>query len=198
MKRFWKTLSAGFTNHPDYKAAMKFKETFEPKVEHDYSWVLNYAESIYSRLETTFRELDSKADSIIKYLGGGGGLLTLGAIAGVSQQEISSMTYLILWGIPPAVFAMVSIVFAAIARSPTRTHHPPSVEGAVKYAEHFKDKSAEAAFLGQWHVTCEGMRLAAQRKSWWVKYSTLGFAGAVAALILSLGAVVYELVIATH
>jgi len=164
---------------PDYRKAVEFEETFTPHSDRDYDWVWTYASENFGRLETMYKDLDSKADSIIRYLGGGTGLVTLGAIATISKETAP----IVLWMVPSVLIALAAIVFAARARVPVKTPFPPSVEGAVKYVNAF-DQQAKDTFLGQWHLTCEAMRLAIREKAWGVKWATRLFTLALTTLLL--------------
>ena len=61
---------------PAYQKAHEFKDSYSPKEQVDYDWVQDYARLIYDRFQQADESLDAKAESIIKLLGGGTGLLT--------------------------------------------------------------------------------------------------------------------------
>lgn len=151
----------------EYLDAHNFKNSFRPRDETDYTWVAEYAQIVYTRLDQADQTLDSKADALIRVLGGGAGLLTLGMVANIAKL---SGPVVFALGIALA-FALASICFAALARLPRETFLPPSIAWALTYADAYGMK-ASAQFLAQWHLTCEGMRLLVRAKSLYVKYAT--------------------------
>ena len=172
--------------HNDYQRAVEFKEGFTPKEGCDYKWIWSYAEQLLERLETTYRELDGKADSIIRYLGGGVGLLTIGAIASISKDN----AFVVGWTIPSFLTALAAIWCAARARTPSSTQIPPPIDGAIKYAEAYSEE-AQSTFLAQWHLVCVGARIAILAKASYVQWATGLFFVTVAGLSLPLFAAVH-------
>ena len=180
--RDWLNRRIGVTIHgdPDYQKAHEFKDTFSPKEGVDYDWIEDYARLVYDRFDKAEQTLDAKAESIIKFLGGGTGLLTFGAIVNIQKL-----------GLPVAValgisllLAVVAIAIAAWVRLPRQTFLPPSVGWALAYANFYQD-AARSKFLAQWHVACEGMRLAVDVKARTVKIAMRWTLGALLALALS-------------
>ena len=84
------------TEHDAYKEAVRFKEKWEPEDEVVYDWTVEYAKDCYTRMETTFRYMDEKADSLIKYLGGGTAAVTLGTLA-----TVNGANYLLACAVTP-------------------------------------------------------------------------------------------------
>src|SRR5207249_4332507 len=74
----------------DYKAALDFYRKFQQQEGVDYSGVLAYARDLYDRHDKTDKLLDEKADSIIKYLGGGSALVTFGALLSIKSDNTNS------------------------------------------------------------------------------------------------------------
>ena len=153
--------------NPDYARAHRFKNAFIPQEGVDYGWVRTYVRESYGKLEQADQNLDNKAESIIKLLGGGSGLLSIGAIVNLSRLSGWVAVCLLI----SLVFALAGIVFAARVRVPSQTFLPPSIGWAIRYAEVYKG-AAEDTFLAQWHLASEGTRLALRVKSAWVKYAT--------------------------
>src|SRR5204863_6890606 len=77
--------SLGYRRHAEYQKAVNYREQFTPKEGINYSWVCQYSRESYEWLHQIFTSLDEKADSVIKHLTGGTGLLALGAIGLISQ-----------------------------------------------------------------------------------------------------------------
>jgi hypothetical protein len=104
----------------------------------------------------------------------------LGAILNVSKL-----------GLPVAIGLGVSLLLALIAigtaawvRVPRQTFLPPSVGWALAYADFYGD-DARDKFLAQWHLACEGVRLAVRAKARGVRVATWWAAAAILALTLS-------------
>ena len=174
-------VEAQILSHPDYENAIKFKDTIDPKDGIDYEWVLEYAKYQFDRADRLYKELDDKANDIIKYLGGGTGLFTLAAIFNTTPQRLS----VILASIPAFLLALVAVALAARARQPNPAREPPSIKGAYGFAEHFKNaKLAQAGFIGQWHATCEGMHLAIKAKGERVQHATRFYVWAIVSLAI--------------
>jgi hypothetical protein len=168
-----------FDNDPTYVEAKNFAKTIEPEGGKDYGWVAEYAKDLYDRLARANKDIDEKANDIVKYLGGGSGLFALGAIA----KTDASNAIMLFYAIPSFVIAVCAIVCAAAVRRPMGIDLPPSVEAAFDYASHY-DMTARAAFLGQWHVACQYLVLVNGYKAKLVKLATWLFVGAIALLIL--------------
>src|SRR5438093_6944908 len=84
LRQKWNSLSLArwkgdlpFHQHADYTAATEFRKNFTPLEgdEHDYDWVTDFAKFSYEKIHDGFDKLDEKADSIIRYLGGGSALV---------------------------------------------------------------------------------------------------------------------------
>ena len=151
----------------EYASAHRFKNAFTPQQGVDYHWVQTYAREIYRRLDEADQVLDAKAESIIKLLGGGTGLLSVGAIVNLPRLSGPVAACLLI----ALVLALAGIVIAARVRVPSQAFLPPTTGWAVRYAESYGD-AAEDMFLGQWHLASEGRRLALRAKAIGVKYAT--------------------------
>lgn len=179
-KRANKLSPSKIQDDPAYQSAHRFKDTYSPKEGVDYDWVEDYAKLVYDRFDKTDEALDAKAESIIKVLGGGSGLVTLGAILNLPKL-----------GLPVAIglgisvlLAFVAIGIAAWVRVPRQTFLPPSVAWALKYADFYED-AARSKFLAQWHLACEGVPLAVRAKARGVRVAMWWAVAALAALTLS-------------
>ncbi|MFH1920580.1 MAG: hypothetical protein ABIP48_11920 [Planctomycetota bacterium] len=89
---------------PAYQKAHEFKNIFSPTEGVNYDWIEDYARLIYDRFDQADQTLDAKAESIIKVLGGGTGLLTLGAIINLPKL-----------GLPVAIALAFSVLLALVA-----------------------------------------------------------------------------------
>ena len=176
------TILARIAAEPSYDAAKTFQKNIEPQDGVEYAWVWAFAKDQYARLESICKGVDEKANDILKYLGGGAGLLTLAVLANVTARNY----YVFLLAVPSLVLALISIAFAAKARRPIKTLVPPDVKGAFEYASYYKKEStAMAAFIGQWHFACEGLRLVTEAKAARVKVATSFYVWAISSLALA-------------
>lgn len=170
-------------DNTEYRIAREFKETFEPKGEIDYEWILGYSKDIYDRSLEIYKELDDKANDIIKYLGGGTGIFTLAVLANIKIDNV----FLVACVIPSFLCALLSIFFACLARKPNPVKTLPSIRSAIEYAESDETKKrSDFYFLGQWHLVCEGVDLAVKLKSKRVTWATWLFFWSIALLLVPL------------
>lgn len=165
----------------EYLKALDFEERIQPIEGVDYEWAWDYAKGAYDRLATIYSKLDEKADGIIKYLGGGAGLFTIGMLTNLDKIPAAYLA----WSIPAVIVAVLSVIVANLARKPNDSSLPPSVESAFRYADSF-NKTAKASFLGQWHLACEGMRLAVETKALRVTWATWLYVASIALLLVPL------------
>lgn len=159
----------------EYRLAYQHLLKFEPKPEVDYGWAIDYAERHFERLWSVHEALEEKAEAVIKIFASGGALLALGAIAGIEKFSLVSGLFWSL-GLLLALFAVLS---AGKVRYPKTTFMPPSAAWTASIAEE-RGKQARAAFIAQWHLASEGLRLGSARKAAALKRAMLfGFAALV-------------------
>jgi hypothetical protein len=117
--------------------AEDFARKMQPKLaDEEHKWTTDFAKTSFEQLHAVFDSLDTKADAIIKYLGGGTALVTLGTIATVTPQN----AWLVLLLLPSVCCALVSVRYAVLTRIPTTTTFPPTVKDAYDFAEAYGDK----------------------------------------------------------
>jgi lysylphosphatidylglycerol synthetase-like protein (DUF2156 family) len=116
----------------------------------------------------------------MRLLGGGSGLLSLGAIVNLSKIGVATLSVLVVG----LVLALFAVAIAASVRVPRNTLLPPSIAWALEYVGAYNDQSRNR-FLAQWHLACEGMRLSIRAKAWGVKVATWLGVASVAAVALS-------------
>jgi len=167
------------TSDPKYKEAITFKASFEPLEKVDYEWVNKYAEYTYQQLHGTFKYIDEKADSIIKYLSGGTAIVAIAAVANVTSDN----AVLVLLLLPAFLCALFAIFLASSVRVPSPTTAPPDVKTAIDYADAY-DVQGQATFLGLWHATCEGLAIVNERKAEKVMLATRFYVASIALLIV--------------
>lgn len=151
----------------EYQDAYEFKCNFIPEDEADYDWVSDYAKQNFEQFQLADQTLDAKAESIMKVLGGGSGLLSIGAIINLPKIDL----YVAITIFVSLVFALLAVGFAALVRVPRNTFLPPSVAWALDYVRAY-DKDARNRFLAQWHLVCEGSRLSLRAKAKGVRNAT--------------------------
>jgi len=173
-------LGTQIDSDPAYEAAEEFNKSLAPTEGAKYEWVWDYAKFQFERADRLHRDLDDKANDIIKYLGGGTGLFTLAALANMTPQNV----WVIFASLPAFALALISIALAARARYPNPTKEPPAIKSAYMYAEHLEDKTAKIRFIGQWHLTVEGMHLAIKAKAVRVKLATKCYVWAIVSLAI--------------
>ena len=189
MPEFIQTISRAWQPAPVgrsklFKDTQSFKDNAEPIKDKDYSWAWDFAEAQFDRLFAISKELDEKANDIIKYLGGGTGLFALAMLSKIEPENF----WLLKWTIPSFALAIVSILFAVLVRKPTTTYTPPSVEAAFKYVGYFEDANmAKGAFLGQWNRACVGVSLTNEIKADRVFAATWFFFLAITSLAIPIG-----------
>jgi hypothetical protein len=148
-----------YHDHPEYKKAQAFRLTFAPG-EGDYAWLIDYAKARYEAMNRIFQTLDEKADSLIKYLGGGTALVTFGTLAGVNFFN----AWLPFALLPSVVCAVVAVSWAISARTPTPVPNMPSVPSIQGYQPYFKER-AEAALVSSWEECAVSLELINQTKA---------------------------------
>src|SRR5207249_532630 len=74
-------------HHEAYKKAELFCKTPWVRKTWDYSWVRDYAKERLKQFDQNFDSLDGKADSIIKYLGGGTGIIAIASFLSSSPNK---------------------------------------------------------------------------------------------------------------
>jgi hypothetical protein len=132
-----------YEQSPDYQQALEYYRAFKKQDEVDYSVVIAYARELHEKYDKTDKVLDEKADSIIKYLGGGSALVTFGALVSIKAENPWSC---ILGGVAlvcllPALACAINAVRHAIhVRRPRSAATLPHVKFAVEMAEYNKKK----------------------------------------------------------
>jgi hypothetical protein len=163
-----------------YATAVAFMGSAAAKENAEYKWVLDYAKGLWEYRNKVFVSLDEKAESIIKYLGGGTGLFALGALAKVD----TSNNYIAFSALPAIGAALLAILFALLSKMPSAFPGLPAVKEAKECADDLEtENAATGAFLGQWNYACEMARLVCGRKARRIAWAT-GFAYVSLSLLL--------------
>jgi hypothetical protein len=162
-KQFLKILPAepsdDFEKSEDYKAALNYYREFQQREDVDYSAAISYARELYDRYDKTDKLLDEKADSIIKYLGGGSALITVGTLISIKGDNYSSCVLAIVAIVsllPSLACAIYAVSNAIQGRRPRASGSLPPVKFAVEIAEYNKSKEKiEPSLWLIFHPICE-------------------------------------------
>lgn len=173
-------LPASVLNHHDFQSAVHLVREIEPGDEIDYGWVCEHAALVWQDCDKSWNDLDAKADGIIRYIGGGTGLFTLGVLASVNPNNV----LLIVWAIPAVICGLASILFASMARKPSWRPSPPEITEAINYVHDTEKDQPQARFLSQWHMACVAMRIVSNKKATLIEVSTWLYLAAIALLLL--------------
>lgn len=163
-----------------YIEALSFARNYKPKPETDYGWVMDYADSEYKRLEDTLNFLDSKADSLIRYMGAGSGIIAL-----VFTYVLSVNTW---WSavqvLPTLIMFFISMAYAGRARAPEKMPTPLHTAGAIKYAHAYPASVARASFAAMTGTAAIGLNIAITEKARLVRWAFRWFIYGVFWLVL--------------
>ena len=141
----------------------------------DAEWIVEHAKAKFTEGVAAWETLESKANSLIRYLGGGGGLLAFGTAFSVSGDKSSPL----LWAGPAIFMAIVGMLCAMAAISPGDYPVVDKANRAVGCARKYGDKSSSIFFIGQYHLAAVRMQTAVAYKAKWVKRATWCYVSAV-------------------
>jgi len=149
-----------FEDTAEYKQSVELWQKFEMKEQVDYKPVVEYATRLAESYERTDKSLDDKADSIVKYLGGGTAIITAGVLLGIKTDSTRGciLSLVAITCLAPSYYFTIRAVRAAInARRPQNQAALKSVSFAIEMAEHHKEQSKfEPNFYMIFHPICEG------------------------------------------
>jgi len=137
----------------EYKAALEYYQKFKHQEGVEYGTALEYARSLFDRYDKADKGLDEKADSIIKYLGGGSALITIGTLLSIKPDSPLNLIFALvaLVCLVPSIHAATrALHYAIMARKPRASATLPSVKFAVEMAEYHKTK--EMIELNLWLI----------------------------------------------
>jgi hypothetical protein len=168
----------------DFKASEKFAADLKVKEEVDYGWVERHALEEFRLCESRIDKIESKADSLIKYLGAGSGIAALLAAHAPAAQVI------------PTLLLLLAALFVAI-RALQPGEHPslPKTKLAFEFAEYHKPKEATACFAAKINAASVGMAISARNKADCVRWAFWFF---LMALVWLVGYAAYSAISAAH
>ncbi len=173
MKNIFKRLLSGnlrgaIEAEPAFKEAQEFSKKYEPNHKVDYDWVRTHATEEFRYAESRVATIESKADSLVKYLGAGSGIVAL-LLANKPMWQV----------VPTLILVLLALLMAVFALQPAEHPMLPKTKTALEYADKFVDgKQAIASFAAKTAVATTGMAIAAERKANRVRWAFwLFFAG---------------------
>ena len=150
-----------------------------------------YARESIERAYKIYGDLDNKANELIKYLGGGAGILTAASLLTIREDH----AWIYLYFAPALLSSLVSAFFAVLARKPNRVSLPPSIEDAFKIASTARTgETGRAAMIGPLHLVYESLQIANQIKSSRVQYATWWFFSTLVMLLVTMLGVALRLI----
>lgn len=156
----WFCCPQGLDGQKDYEEARTYKNAFRPKSGVKYGWVSAFGKDAFLMDLQAYRAIDDKADAMLRYVAGGIGVAAFASVINVSKDNV----WIFVLSIPSFMAAMRSVYFAIKARTPVEVPFPPGISNAIRFAEEYGE-TAEAQFLGQWHMMHEGMDIVLAAKS---------------------------------
>jgi len=138
----------------EFKDAQKFGQEYEPKDDVDYDWVRSHASEEFRCGEARITAIEAKADSLIKYLGAGSGIVAL-LVATAPKWQV----------IPTLAFLLLALLMAITALTPSEHPMLPRTSTALKFADEFQGKKAVGSFAAKTATATAGMAIAARHKA---------------------------------
>jgi hypothetical protein len=126
----WLPMDKLIESDQDYQAAREFAVSYRGKPGVDYAWVYDYARREYDIVAEGVKAVESKADTVVQYLGGASGALTL-----VSAFMADKSWELALLTVPSVVAALLAFEASLGARRPEKTPGPPATKHALELAD---------------------------------------------------------------
>jgi len=162
LKRLWDGtwIQERVENNPSYRSAVKFSDDYEPKADRDYKWALDYSIKEYEQASLRVETLDSKADTLIGYLGAGSGLVSIGLAYGLGQGKAK----VLIAAIPALLLLLVAIVLALVARIPSKFPSLPYAKDALEMKTD-TDQGAIGKFAAAVWVSSRSISLSAREKA---------------------------------
>ena len=177
--------------YPTLVAAVEFKDSFRVRREVEYGWVVDHAKAQFKTATDAVAATESKAASIITYLGSGTGALAVVSTAATATEKIDPA--IMAWGLPAFLCSVASIALAVLARRPTYLPSAPSTAKAIESAHHYDTQpQAEAGMVAQWHLATVQTLCAVDKKSGLILLSSKVFVGSLFLLILPLVVSIYK------
>lgn len=136
-EELWKNYKfAEYLEMDEYKKIYNYGKSFEPQKDISYEWIYNHSMKQYGEVVDTLKDMDKKADSMIKYLAPSSGLLSI--VLGLISLNMNSVWLLI--SITTGVALLIgAMVFSLMAVKPMQQCILPTTTNALEIQEYFKD-----------------------------------------------------------
>jgi len=191
IKEAWAGDATDHLSEQKYVEALGYFESFQAKEGADYVPAVEFMKESLQRHIETDRVLDEKADSIVKYLGGGAAVVTAGTLFSLKTDTRSGMILgaVVLATLLPALICAVWAILAAVAvRKPRASAVLPDAPFAIQCAEHYPK---DAIAINQWlilHPMCQAAMFRNLQKSRGVGEAHKRYILAMALLLLPVAA----------
>lgn len=167
--------------------AARFVEDFDPDPDVEYGWVFEYANKRWDEQLAIYQKLEDKASSVITWVGGGTGLFAVGVVSSVSEGKLVGWPALLI--LIPLAVALVSVVFAIIARCATEMNYwLPAVQDATEWAGF--SKKGQTRRLVEWNLAIAYLKKKSRERATRINVSLWLAFSAVASLTVPLVAAV--------
>ena len=144
-----------------FKEAQDFSKKYEPKDGIEYEWVRTHATEEFRCGEARIAAIEAKADSLIKYLGAGSGIVAL-LLASAPKSQV----------VPTLIFILLALLMAVTALQPGEHPMLPRTKTALEFADTFTSgKKAIASFAAKTAIAATGMAIAAEHKATRVRWA---------------------------
>jgi len=163
-----KSMREKIEQDPSYIEFLKNAEKFSPVQGVKYGWVEKHSVEEFERLTGFVKSLDQKAEWLIRFFGGGAGLLSLVFAYFLNQRQGDMNDWSLVIHIAPVLILVVFALSIAIrVKSPDLWSDPPNTHKAIVYAEHY----SEIEFAVMRGVASQGLKVALEYKGRLLRYA---------------------------
>jgi hypothetical protein len=166
---------------PSYDLAAKFSDGYEPKAGRDYKWVLDYSIKEYEQASLRVESLDSKADTLIGYLGAGSGLVSIGLAYGLGNGRVR----VLIAAVPVLLLLLGAILLALMARVPSKFPTLPYAKYALEQMETGTDQRAIGKLAAYVWTSTRSIALSTREKARLIRWAYGCFWLGIAWIVLS-------------
>ncbi len=200
VRQIWQIeLEDDFTNTEDFKSAESYYQQFVIDNNVDYVQVSAYAQKLHEAYEDQDQNLDHKADLVIKYLGGGSAIITIGALLSLKTDtwQTCFIGSVILLSLVPSLWQAVLAIKSAISVvHPRFLSFLNPISYAVDIANYHKKSDAISIKLWlQLHAICESYQFRNIQKAKLVADAFKYYLRSIYCLSIPIGTVLLALII---
>jgi hypothetical protein len=188
-----------YRNTPEYKKELELYKKFDAIPGVEYSPLIAYAKALLERCDALEDSLEQKADSIIKYLGGGTTLVALSAFLSIKPDNarvclIASIALLAF--IPALAFAVQALRYAIASLRPQNAATLQGLEHTKKIADFYRtEKEVEFQLWLLLYPMCVANLYRNKVKADYVKSAHDNYLRAIIGLILPALAIAISLLV---